>query len=223
MQIGDALLKRKVNDVDVGNWRLRTDSLSAALGSRHPLPPDQRPAAYGAMPRRCTSWRRPTASMLLSSPASRIAKELKPTPAATPAPAALEPLMARLLQPTDDLTVQTQHARVRDQRRDTDQHPRGNRVAQPSVTDPGGRDRLADRLRSTVVQAPSRIAPIKGVADRTFAWLLADLSEIGVFFNKAVVASALVRYRVSDDLLPQGEKEKGARRCYLPNFSAAQA
>jgi transposase len=118
-----------------------------------------------------------------------IAKELKPTRAPTPAQQRLNALVARLRQVTDDLTVQKQ-------RRSSAMNgemvasineviallKRQARALQGEIGSLIDDDPLWSQLDAAL--------RIKGVADRTVARLLAELPEIGIYSNKAVVKLA---------------------------------
>ena len=115
------------------------------------------------------------------------AKNLRPTPLPSLTQQRLKALVARLRQLTDDLTVQKQRrsslldnaemlasideviALLKRQSRTL-----GGEIGSMIDDDPLWA-RLSDTFRS-----------IKGVADRTVAWLMADLPEIGTYSNKAI-------------------------------------
>jgi transposase len=115
------------------------------------------------------------------------AKDLQPTPLPSQAQQRLKALVARLRQVTDDLTVQKQRrsslldnaemlasidevvARLKRQSRTLE-----GEIGSMIDDDPMWAH-LADTFRTT-----------KGVADRTVAWLMADLPEIGTYSNKAI-------------------------------------
>jgi transposase len=118
-----------------------------------------------------------------------IAKDLKPTSPPTPAQQRLNALVARLRQVTDDLTVQKQR--------------RSCAINEEMVTSideviallKRQAKTLAGEIGSLIDDDPlwSRLdAEIrcKGVADRTVARMLAELPEIGIYSNKAVVKLA---------------------------------
>ncbi len=114
-------------------------------------------------------------------------KNLGPTPQPSQAQQRLKALVARLRQVTDDLTVQKQRrssladnpemlasideviALLKRQSRTLE-----GEIASMIDDDPVW-SHLADTFRT-----------IKGVADRTVAWLMADLPEIGTYNNKAI-------------------------------------
>jgi transposase len=119
-----------------------------------------------------------------------LAKGLKPTRPPTPAQQRLKALVARLRQVTDDLTVQKQRrssavneemvesldeviALLKRQARSLE-----GEIASLIDDDPLW-SQLDAALRST-----------KGVANRTVARLLAELPELGIYSNKAVVKLA---------------------------------
>jgi transposase len=115
------------------------------------------------------------------------AKDLRPTPLPSQTQQRLKALVARLRQVTDDLTVQKQRrsslldnaemlasineviALLKRQ-----SHMLEGEIASMIDDDPLWAH-LADTFRT-----------MKGVADRTVAWLMADLPEIGIYSNKAV-------------------------------------
>ena len=115
------------------------------------------------------------------------AKDLQPTPLPSQAQQRLKALVARLRQVTDDLTVQKQRrsslldnaemlasidevvALLKRQSRTLE-----GEIGSMIDDDPMWAH-LADTFRTT-----------KGVADRTVAWLMADLPEIGTYSNKAI-------------------------------------
>jgi transposase len=115
------------------------------------------------------------------------AKDLRPTPLPSQMQQRLKALVARLRQVTDDLTVQKQRrsslldnaemlasineviALLKRQSRTLE-----GEIASMIDDDPMWAH-LADTFRT-----------MKGVADRTVAWLMADLPEIGTYSNKAI-------------------------------------
>jgi transposase len=115
------------------------------------------------------------------------AKELRPTPLPSLAQQRLKDLVARLRQVTDDLIVQKQRrahlldkaemlasldeviALLKQQSRKLE-----GEIGSMISDDPLWAQ-LSDSFRT-----------IKGVADRTVAWLMADLPEIGTYTNKAI-------------------------------------
>ena len=115
-----------------------------------------------------------------------IAKDLKPVRPPTKAQQRLNALVARLRQVTDDLTVQKQR--------------RSNAIDQEMAT---SIDEVIALLRRQEKGLAGEIASLidddplwskldgamrtKGIADRTVARLLAELPEIGIYSNKAVV------------------------------------
>ena len=118
-----------------------------------------------------------------------IAKDLKPVRPPTKAQQRLNALVARLRQVTDDLTVQKQR--------------RSNAIDQEMAT---SIDEVIALLRRQEKGLAGEIASLidddplwskldgamrtKGIADRTVARLLAELPEIGIYSNKAVVKLA---------------------------------
>ena len=115
------------------------------------------------------------------------AKNLQPTPAPTPAQQRLKALVARLRQVTDDLTVQKQR---RSSLLDNAEMlasideviallKRQSRTLEGEIASMIDDDPLWAHLVGT-------LRSMKGVADRTVAWLMADLPEIGTYSNKAI-------------------------------------
>jgi transposase len=119
------------------------------------------------------------------------AKNLQPTTPPSPAQQRLKALVARLRQVTDDLVVQKQRrssllsdiemlasideviALLKRQTRQLE-----GEIASMIDDDP---------LWSCLIEA---WRPLKGVASRTVAWLMADLPEIGTYSNKAIAKLA---------------------------------
>lgn len=118
-----------------------------------------------------------------------IAKDLKPTSPPTPGQQRLQALVARLRQVTDDLVVQKQR---RSSAMDAEMVAsideviallkRQARTLEGEIGSLIDDDPLWARLDAAL--------RIKGVADRTVARLLAELPEIGIYSNKAVVKLA---------------------------------
>ena len=115
------------------------------------------------------------------------AKNLKPTPLPSLALQRLKALVARLRQLTDDLIVQKQR---RSSLLDNAEMlasideviallKRQSRTLEGEIGSMIDDDPLWARLSDT-------FRSIKGVADRTVAWLMADLPEIGTYSNKAI-------------------------------------
>ncbi len=115
------------------------------------------------------------------------AKNLKPTPLPSPAQQRLKALVARLRQVTDDLTVQKQR---RSSLLDNAEMlasideviallKRQSRTLEGEIGSMIDDDPLWGHLSDT-------FRSMKGVADRTVAWLMADLPEIGTYSNKAI-------------------------------------
>ena len=118
-----------------------------------------------------------------------IAKDLKPTSPPTPTQQRLNALVARLRQVTEDLTVQKQR--------------RSSAMNQEMVS---SIDEVIALLKRQVRALAGEIGSLinddplwskldaalrtKGIADRTVARLLAELPEIGIYSNKAVVKLA---------------------------------
>jgi transposase len=115
------------------------------------------------------------------------AKNLRPTPLPSLTQQRLKALVARLRQLTDDLTVQKQR---RSSLLDNAEMlasideviallKRQSRTLEGEIGSMIDDDPLWARLSDT-------FRSIKGVADRTVAWLMADLPEIGTYSNKAI-------------------------------------
>lgn len=115
------------------------------------------------------------------------AKNLKPTPLPSLTQQRLKALVARLRQLTDDLTIQKQR---RSSLLDNAEMlasideviallKRQSRTLEGEIGSMIDDDPLWARLSDT-------FRSIKGVADRTVAWLMADLPEIGTYSNKAI-------------------------------------
>lgn len=115
------------------------------------------------------------------------AKNLRPTPLPSLTQQRLKALVARLRQLTDDLIVQKQR---RSSLLDNAEMlasideviallKRQSRTLEGEIASMIDDDPLWARLSDT-------FRSIKGVADRTVAWLMADLPEIGTYSNKAI-------------------------------------
>ena len=114
-------------------------------------------------------------------------KDLQPMPLPSPAQRRLKALVARLRQLTDDLIVQKQR---RSSLRDSPEMlasideviallKRQSRAIEGEIGSMIDDDPLWAHLSQT-------FRSIKGVADRTVAWLMAELPEIGIYSNKAI-------------------------------------
>jgi len=114
-------------------------------------------------------------------------KDLHPTPLPSPAQQRLKSLVARLRQVTDDLVVQKQRR----------SHLTDNAEILASLDEVIGllkqqSRKLEGEIASMISDDPvwaqlaDTFRTIKGVADRTVAWLMADLPEIGTYNNKAI-------------------------------------
>ena len=114
-------------------------------------------------------------------------KNLQPMPLPSPAQRRLKALVARLRQLTDDLIVQKQR---RSSLRDCPEMlasideviallKRQSRTLEGEIGSMIEDDPLWASLSET-------FRSIKGVADRTVAWLMAELPEIGTYSNKAI-------------------------------------
>jgi transposase len=119
-----------------------------------------------------------------------IAKGLKPTTPPSPAQQRLKALAARLRQVTDDLVVQKQ-------RRSSAMNAEMTSSIDEVIALLKRQTRqLAGEIASLIDDDPlwaeldAALRSVKGVADRAVARLLADLPEIGIYSNKAVVKLA---------------------------------
>ena len=140
-----------------------------------------------------------------------IAKDLKPTNPPTPGQQRLNALVARLRQVTDDLTVQKQR--------------RSSAMSEEMVTSIDEVIALLKRqARALVGEIGSLIDDdplwsqldaalrIKGLADRAVARLLAELPEIGIYSNKAVVKLAGLAPLANDSGARAGQRHiRGGR------------
>jgi transposase len=119
-----------------------------------------------------------------------IAKELKPTTPPTPGQQRLNALVARLRQVTDDLTV---HKQRRSSAMNDEIVSSINEVI--TVLKRQARS-LEGEIASLIDDDPlwshldAALRTTKGVANRTVARMLAELPEIGIYSNKAVVKLA---------------------------------
>jgi transposase len=115
------------------------------------------------------------------------AKNLKPTPLPSSSQQRLKALVARLRQLTDDLTVQKQRRSSllddAEMLASIDEViallKRQSRTLEGEIGSMIDDDPLWACLSET-------LRSIKGVADRTVAWIMADLPEIGTYSNKAI-------------------------------------
>jgi len=115
------------------------------------------------------------------------ARQLQPTPPPSEAQAELTALTARLRQVTRDIIVQKQ-------RRSATHDPLALEQIQDILL---LLDRQSKRLAAMIAQRVKEdpvwqafsdtIRSVKGLADRTVAYLLADLPELGTYSNKAIV------------------------------------
>ena len=118
-----------------------------------------------------------------------IAKDLKPNTPPTPGQQRLTALVARLCQITDDLVVQKQ-------RRSSAMTPEVVTSIDEVIALLKRQARtLADEIAALIDDDPlwaclDKALRTKGVADRAVARLLAQLPEIGIYSNKAVVKLA---------------------------------
>jgi transposase len=135
------------------------------------------------------------------------ARDLRPTPLPSRAQQRLKALVARLRQVTDDLTVQKQRrAGLLDNTEmlaSIDEViellKRQSRTLEGEIGSMIDDEPLWTHLAAT-------FRSIKGVADRTVAWLMADLPEIGTYNNKAIAKLAGLA-PIADD----SGKRKGKR------------
>lgn len=115
------------------------------------------------------------------------AKNLQPTPAPTPAQQRLKALVARLRQVTDDLTVQKQRCASL-----VDNAEMLASIGEVITLLKRQSRTLEGEIASMIDDDPlwAQLAeawrPVKGVAGRTVARLMADLPEIGTYSNKAI-------------------------------------
>jgi transposase len=135
------------------------------------------------------------------------AKELRPTPFPCRTQQRLKALVARLRQVTDDLVVQKQRrAALLDNAEITASLDeviallkRQSRTLEGEIGSMIDDDPVWAHLAAT-------FRTVKGVADRTVAWLMADLPEIGSYDNKAIAKLAGLA-PIADD----SGKRKGKR------------
>ena len=119
-----------------------------------------------------------------------IAKELKPTIPPTALQQRLNALVARLRQVTDDLTVQKQR------RSCAMNEEMVTSIDEVIVLLKRQTKTLAGEIGSLIDDDPlwsqldAALRSTKGIADRTVARMLAELPEIGIYSNKAVVKLA---------------------------------
>ncbi|MFT4275146.1 MAG: IS110 family transposase [Rhodopseudomonas sp.] len=134
-------------------------------------------------------------------------QDLRPTPLPSRAQQRLKALVARLRQVTDDLVVQKQRrsALLEDAEMTASLDEviallkRQSRTLEGEIASMIDDDPLWAHLAST-------FRSVKGVADRTIAWLMADLPEIGIYDNKAIAKLAGLA-PIADD----SGKRKGKR------------
>jgi transposase len=115
------------------------------------------------------------------------AKALQPTPVPSATQLRLKALVARLRQVTDDLVVQKQR------RSSLVDNPEMLASINEVITLLKRQSRtLEGEIASMIDDDPmwaylsDTFRSMKGVADRTVAWLIADLPEIGTYSNKAI-------------------------------------
>jgi transposase len=135
------------------------------------------------------------------------AKDLRPTPLPSAAQLRLKALVARLRQVTDDLAVQKQR---RSSLLDNTEMlasineviallKRQSRTLEGEIASMIDDDPLWAHLSDT-------LRSIKGVADRTVAWLMADLPEIGTYSNKSIAKLVGVAPIANDSGKRQGKR-----------------
>jgi transposase len=135
------------------------------------------------------------------------AKDLRPTPLPNAAQLRLKALVARLRQVTDDLAVQKQR---RSSLLDNTEMlasineviallKRQSRTLEGEIASMIDDDPLWARLSDT-------LRSMKGVADRTVAWLMADLPEIGTYSNKSIAKLVGVAPIANDSGKRQGKR-----------------
>lgn len=141
------------------------------------------------------------------------AKDLRPTPLASPSQQRLKALVARLRQVTDDLVVQKQRRA----------HLTDNAEVLASIDEviavlKRQSRTLAGEIGSMIDDDPlwSQLAAawrtVKGVADRTVARLMAELPEIGTYSNKAIAKLAGLAPIADDSGKRQGKRSiRGGR------------
>jgi len=140
-----------------------------------------------------------------------IAKELKPTPPPTQAQQRLNALVARLRQVTSDLTVQKQRrscAMSEEMRTSIDEVIALLKRQTKSLAGEIGSLINDDPLWSQLDVA----LRTKGIADRTVARLLAELPEIGIYSNRAVVKLAGLAPLAKDSGAKAGQRHIRAGR-----------
>jgi transposase len=135
------------------------------------------------------------------------AKDLRPTPLPSAAQLHLKALVARLRQVTDDLGVQKQR---RSSLLDNTEMlasineviallKRQSRTLEGEIASMIDDDPLWAHLSDT-------FRSMKGVADRTVAWLMADLPEIGTYSNKSIAKLVGVAPIANDSGKRQGKR-----------------
>jgi transposase len=114
------------------------------------------------------------------------ARDIEPTPPPSDAQARLEALVARLRQVTRDIVIQKQ-------RRSSIRDPLAlEQIAELLALLGRQAATLAAMIEERIAQDPlwrafdETIRSVKGLADRTVAYLIADLPELGTVSNKAI-------------------------------------
>ena len=142
-----------------------------------------------------------------------LAKDLQPTPLPSLAQQRLSDLVARLRQITEDLTVQKQRrAHLLDKAEmlaSLDEvialFKKQARKLEGEIGSMISDDPLWEHLSDT-------FRTIKGVADRTVAWLMADLPEIGTYDNKAIAKLVGLAPLANDSGKRNGKRSIGGGR-----------
>lgn len=141
------------------------------------------------------------------------AKDLQPTPAPSPGQQRLKSLVARLRQLTDDLIVQKQRRASL-----TDNAEVLASIDEVIALLKRQSRRFEGEIASMIDDDPlwSRLTeawrPVKGVASRTVAWMMADLPEIGTYSNKAIAKLVGLAPIANDSGKRQGKRSvRGGR------------
>ena len=162
-----------------------------------------------------------------SMPAGRrfaIAKGLKPTRPPTASSSALNALVARLRQVTDDLTVHKQRRSIaiNDEMTSSINEVIGVLKRQART--------LEGEIASLIDDDPlwahldAALRTTKGVANRTVARLFAELPEIGIYSNKAVVKLAGLAPLAHDSGAKAGKRHiRGGRAGIVSRFDDSLA
>jgi transposase len=139
-------------------------------------------------------------------------KQIQPTPPPSPQQQELTALTARLRQVTSDLVVQKQRLHTA-----RDDFARQGLCELIAVLKRQSKE-LADRIAALIASDPlwreldAAFRQVKGVADRTIATLLADLSEIGTLSDKKISKLAGLAPLADDSGKRQGKRHiRGGR------------